>query len=97
MADLTNVHVLHCCRKHGCRYGEPRCPVVWNNKASSPCCVDCAREEREQTERPRSASSYEAESTTRIVLRAPEYDRRRLGIIPGSRRARDGVYDEKDA
>jgi len=37
------VHVTHCCVKHGCKYGEPDCPVV--NEAALqryPCeqCVD---------------------------------------------------------
>jgi len=35
------VHVSHCCVKHGCKYGEPSCPVVNKTALQRYPCEDC--------------------------------------------------------
>lgn len=38
------VHKGHCCVKHGCKYGEPDCPVVNQVVEQSYTCEDCSDE-----------------------------------------------------
>jgi hypothetical protein len=35
------VHTEHCCREHGCKYGQENCPVVLGDKVQSYKCEDC--------------------------------------------------------
>lgn len=35
------VHVVHCCARHGCKYGEVTCPVVNNRLEQKYPCEDC--------------------------------------------------------
>ena len=38
MSDDKNVHTEHCCKFHGCKYGEDDCPVAnKKQKQSYPC------------------------------------------------------------
>lgn len=42
----VGVHRTHCCDKHGCKYGEDKCPVVLGSvKQDYPCetCGTCDR------------------------------------------------------
>lgn len=36
------VHDAHCCRKCGCKYGEPDCPVMTGIAPGVDKCEDCA-------------------------------------------------------
>lgn len=37
----VGVHATHCCRRHGCKYGDPDCPVVFNRVKQEYPCEDC--------------------------------------------------------
>lgn len=39
----TDVHTEHCCRLHGCKYGDLDCPVETGVKAQTSWCEDCDR------------------------------------------------------
>lgn len=46
-----DTHTEHCCRRHGCKYGENAdCPVVTGKKSQSYSCEQC-HEENDGTER----------------------------------------------
>lgn len=36
-----NVHTEHCCKEHGCKYGDKLCPVVDGTQKQSYPCEDC--------------------------------------------------------
>lgn len=38
------VHTEHCCKTHGCKYGDPKCPVSTGDKKQSFACEDCIEE-----------------------------------------------------
>ena len=40
-----DVHTEHCCAAHGCKYGDPMCPVAKQEKEQSYPCEQCAFEE----------------------------------------------------
>jgi DNA repair ATPase RecN len=50
------VHTEHCCQTHGCKYGDPKCPVSTGVKKQSFACEDCVEE------------SEEMKSMTEVVL-----------------------------
>jgi len=35
------VHVHHCCKKHGCKYGNEDCPVAYGDVEQVHPCMDC--------------------------------------------------------
>jgi hypothetical protein len=35
------VHATHCCVEHGCKYGNPKCPVVLGKVKQAYPCADC--------------------------------------------------------
>ena len=35
------VHAAHCCRWHGCKYGDPDCPVANGGVEQEYQCEDC--------------------------------------------------------
>ena len=37
----TGAHRTHCCAKHGCKYGEPDCPVKLGEIIQDHPCQDC--------------------------------------------------------
>jgi hypothetical protein len=39
--DNTGVHATHCCPAHGCKYGDPDCPVVAGVVQPVYTCEDC--------------------------------------------------------
>ena len=39
----TGVHVIHCCSKCGCKYGDKDCPVVLGTVKQEYPCADCAK------------------------------------------------------
>lgn len=42
MPKMTkDVHTEHCCLKHGCKYGDPKCTVITKQKSQSHPCEDC--------------------------------------------------------
>jgi hypothetical protein len=41
MSDLKDVHTEHCCEQHGCKYGNPTCPVEMGEKPQSFLCERC--------------------------------------------------------
>jgi transcriptional regulator with XRE-family HTH domain len=47
------VHSAHCCRKCGCKYGEPDCPVVLGLTPQLYPCPDCANDKDYLQECPR--------------------------------------------
>jgi hypothetical protein len=36
-----SVHSTHCCKKHGCKYGDDNCPVVSGIEKAKYMCEDC--------------------------------------------------------
>lgn len=46
------VHTEHCCKDHGCKYGDEACPVVNGVKAQSFPCEDCTAVAACTVERP---------------------------------------------
>lgn len=40
------VHGAHCCKKHGCKYMNPECPVVLGTEEARYGCEDCDFEKR---------------------------------------------------
>jgi hypothetical protein len=41
------VHTEHCCNIHGCKYGDPKCPVSTSVKKQSFACEYCVEESEE--------------------------------------------------
>jgi hypothetical protein len=41
-AEKVGVHAAHCCREHGCKYGDRDCPVVNRKVAQARSCELCA-------------------------------------------------------
>jgi hypothetical protein len=41
------VHTEHCCKKHGCKYIDPECPVVLSLKNQSFPCEECSLEDQD--------------------------------------------------
>jgi hypothetical protein len=41
--EFLSVHDAHCCRIHGCKYGDPGCPVT-NGEELGIECEDCVEE-----------------------------------------------------
>ena len=41
MANNIGVHATHCCKWHGCKYGESDCPVVSGEVKQEYLCEDC--------------------------------------------------------
>lgn len=37
----VGVHQTHCCKLHGCKYGDENCPVVKNEIEQTYACMDC--------------------------------------------------------
>lgn len=35
------VHIAHCCKFHGCKYGDEDCPVVDGLAEQAYLCMDC--------------------------------------------------------
>jgi len=42
------VHTSHCCKDHGCKYGDSDCPVETGRMKQEYPCEMCAIEEQEQ-------------------------------------------------
>jgi hypothetical protein len=40
---LQGMHVWHCCKVHGCKYGERSCPVVLETLVQKYFCEECTR------------------------------------------------------
>ena len=41
MRGSIGVHISHCCKWHGCKYGDPDCPVVNGEIEQEYLCEDC--------------------------------------------------------
>lgn len=41
MEGTIGVHATHCCKWHGCKYGDPDCPVVSGEVKQQYLCWDC--------------------------------------------------------
>jgi hypothetical protein len=41
MRGYIGVHAAHCCKWHGCKYGDPDCPVVTGEVEQKYQCEDC--------------------------------------------------------
>lgn len=39
--DSVQVHVTHCCAKHGCKYGHDNCPVTQGTHKQQYLCESC--------------------------------------------------------
>jgi hypothetical protein len=42
--EKWGVHKMHCCSKHGCKYGDRDCPVVNHLIDQEYPCADCSEE-----------------------------------------------------
>ena len=42
MRGSIGVHVAHCCKWHGCKYGDTDCPVVNGEVEQEYPCEDCS-------------------------------------------------------
>lgn len=60
------VHAEHCCKYHGCKYGDKNCPVVKEKVKQLWPCEDCYEE------------MDEAEYYTSVVSRLPQMYELRL-------------------
>lgn len=38
------VHAAHCCKWHGCKYGDPDCPVASGKIIQEYLCYDCYKQ-----------------------------------------------------
>ena len=41
MRGSIGVHAAHCCKWHGCKYGDPDCPVANGEVEQEYQCEDC--------------------------------------------------------
>lgn len=41
MRGTIGVHATHCCKWHGCKYGDPDCPVANGEVEQEYLCEDC--------------------------------------------------------
>ncbi len=41
MRGTIGVHASHCCKWHGCKYGDPDCPVANGDVEQEYLCADC--------------------------------------------------------
>ncbi len=41
MRGTIGVHATHCCKWHGCKYGDPDCPIVNGEVEQEYLCEDC--------------------------------------------------------
>lgn len=48
MRGSTGVHAAHCCKWHGCKYGDDDCPVYSGEVEQEYLCEDCDWELREE-------------------------------------------------
>lgn len=44
MANNIGVHAAHCCKFHGCKYGDEDCPVVTGEVKQLYICESCEYE-----------------------------------------------------
>lgn len=44
MRGSIGVHASHCCKWHGCKYGDDDCPVVSGEVEQEYICEDCWNE-----------------------------------------------------
>ena len=44
MIDNIGVHITHCCKWHGCKYGDPDCPVASGAVKQEYLCEWCIEE-----------------------------------------------------
>ena len=42
MRGSVGVHVVHCCKWHGCKYGDTDCPVANGEVEQEYLCEDCS-------------------------------------------------------
>ena len=48
MSRPVGVHISHCCKWHGCKYGDKDCPVVNGEVEQEYLCEDCYNELEEE-------------------------------------------------
>ena len=48
MADNYGVHISHCCKWHGCKYGDPDCPVSSGKVKQEYLCEYCYEELKDE-------------------------------------------------
>ena len=48
MRGTIGVHVAHCCKWHGCKYGDPDCPVANGEVEQEYPCEGCDRDLRDE-------------------------------------------------
>lgn len=41
---MSDVHTRHCCKYHGCKYGDYDCTVFYGNKKQEYDCERCSEE-----------------------------------------------------
>ena len=49
MIDNIGVHISHCCKWNGCKYGDPKCPVSSGEVEQAYLCEDCYYELEHET------------------------------------------------
>lgn len=50
--DRVGVHASHCCERHGCKYGDPDCPVETGQVKALYECEECGWEKEEYRQDP---------------------------------------------
>lgn len=80
MTTNDAVHASHCCKWHGCKYGDKNCPVVKGKIIQEYLCEHCHEELRD------------AEYYTQVVARLPEMYRLQFDI---HRQQLKESYDKK--
>lgn len=48
MENNYGAHPTHCCKWHGCKYGDPDCPVVTGKVKQVYLCEDCYESLKEE-------------------------------------------------
>lgn len=48
MEDNYGVHISHCCKWHGCKYGDSDCPVVTGKVKQGYLCESCYEDLEEE-------------------------------------------------
>jgi hypothetical protein len=50
VSNKIGVHATHCCKQHGCKYGDEDCPVVLGEVKQVYPCEECGNEHSDKAE-----------------------------------------------
>lgn len=83
MKSNLDVHTRHCCRVHGCKYGDSDCPVWLCYKVQESACYYCW-DEAETFEYPLNIDKIPKIRSPEILKRRKEDDEKNLMFFYGS-------------